>query len=255
MDGRFYQLTPARTLVLDIAHFARKVPAFPVERWFDLSEVADARAAAYKRISWVTLFVKAYGLAGRQLPQLRTHYLGFPFPHFYQAPSSVISVSINRFWEGRDRLFWGRFAQPENQRLVDLQQQLDNYCQGDVEEVFKRQMLAARLPRPLRRLGWWWRLNLQPRKRPRRLGTGSISVLAAQGAYNRLHPCILTSSLAYGPLEAEGRMWITLQCDHRVIDGVAAAEALHAMESALRGELLAELRLLAGEDRRQRHVA
>ncbi|MFO1063311.1 MAG: hypothetical protein U0892_05520 [Pirellulales bacterium] len=244
MDGHFYRLTSRRTLVLDIAYFAEKVPAFPVERWFDMSEIAAARSAAYRRISWVTLFIKAYGLAGRQIPQLRAHYLRYPFPHFYQSPGSVISVSINRFCEGQDRLFWGRFYQPENQRLVDLQSQLDSYCEGDVQEVFKRQMLASKLPWPLRRLGWWWRFNFQPKDRARRLGTGSISVLAAQGAYNRLHPCILTSSLAYGPMEKDGRMWITLQCDHRVIDGVAAAEALNAFERAFQGELLSELSLL-----------
>jgi pyruvate/2-oxoglutarate dehydrogenase complex dihydrolipoamide acyltransferase (E2) component len=84
------------------------------------------------------------------------------------------------------------------------------------------------------------------------LGTGSISVLAAQGVYNRLHPCILTSTVAYGPMQADGRMWVTLQCDHRVVDGVAAAEALNLFETVLKNDLLAELELL---QRDQRHVA
>src|SRR5690349_17051272 len=124
MDGRKYRLTSSRTLVLDVAHLARKVPVFPVERWFDMAAVAEARSKARTRISWVTLFVKAYGLASRQLPQLRTHYLKYPLPHFYEANGSVISVSINRAFEGQDRLFWGRFHQPENLRLVDLQHEL-----------------------------------------------------------------------------------------------------------------------------------
>jgi hypothetical protein len=252
MDGRTFRLTSSRSLVLDVAHLAQKVPTFPVERWFDLGTVAFARSQAAPRISWVTLFVKAYGLASRQLPQLRTHYLKYPLPHFYQSAGSVISVSVNRFFEGHDRLFWGRFHQPENLRLVDMHRVLNEYCQGDVAEVFKRQMIAARLPTLLRRAGWWWRLNFQPHQRARRLGTASISVLAGQGVYNRLHPCILTSTLAYGPLQADGRMWVTLQCDHRVIDGVAAAEALNLLESVLKNDLLAELELL---QRDERHVA
>lgn len=252
MDGRTFRLTSSRSLVLDVACLAQKVPTFPVERWFDLGAVARARSQASPRISWVTLFIKAYGLVSRQLPQLRTHYLKYPIPHFYQSSGSVISVSINRSCEGRDRLFWGRFHQPENLRLVDLQHQLDEYCQGDVEQVFKRQMIAARLPTALRRAGWWWRLNFQPRQRARRLGTGSISVLAGQGVYNRLHPCILTSTIAYGPMQADGRMWVTLQCDHRVIDGVAAAEALNLFETVLQNNLFAELQLLQHD---QRHVA
>ncbi len=56
--------------------------------------------------------------------------------------------------------------------------------------------------------------------------------------------------MAYGPIQPDGRMWITLQCDHRVIDGVAAAEALNQFEAVLRGELLSELELLHHEHRR-----
>lgn len=249
MDGRTFRLTSSRSLVVDVAHIAQKVPAFPVERWFDMGAVAHARAQASPRVSWVTLFVKAYGLVSRQIPQLRTHYLKYPIPHFYQSPGSVVSVSINRFHEGSDRLFWGRFFQPENLRLRDLQAELDLYCQGDIREIFKRQLLASKMPTLLRRLGWWWRMNFQPHKRARRLGTGSISVLAGQGVYNRLHPCILSSTLAYGPLQPDGRMWVTLQCDHRVIDGVAAAEALNQFEAVLRGQLLSELELLHNESR------
>lgn len=249
MDGRTFRLASSRALAVDIAVIAQKVPTFPVERWFDLGALAAARSAASPRISWVTLFVKAYGLASRRLPQLRTHYLNYPLPRFYQNASSVITVSINREHEGSDRLFWGRFHQPENATLLDLQRQLEDYCHGDVQQIFKRQLLASRMPTWLRRAGWWWRLNLQPHKRARRLGTASISVLAGQGAYNRLHPCILTSSLSYGPMQSDGRMWVTLQCDHRTLDGLVAAEALNALENALNGEVLAELELLRGDRR------
>jgi hypothetical protein len=161
----------------------------------------------------------------------------------------VISVSINRLHDGCDRLFWGRFHQPENLPLVDLQRQLDQYCHGDVRQMFKRQLLASRMPLLLRRLGWWWRLNFEPAKRARRLGTASMSVLAGQGVYNRLHPCMLTSTLSYGPLQADGRMWVTLQCDHRTLDGMAAAEGLNLLEKMLNGEVLAELESLCGDRR------
>lgn len=253
MDGLTFRLPPARALAVDIATFAQKVPTFPVERWFELAALAEARSDAPTRISWVTLFVKAYGLASRQIPQLRTHYSKYPFPRFYQSPRSVITVSINRLHEGCDRLFWGRFHQPEDVQLVELQRQLDQYCHGDVSQIFKRQLLAARMPTWLRRTGWWWRLNWQPHQRPRRLGTGSMSVLAGKGAYNRLHPCILTSTLSYGPIAADGRMWVTLQCDHRTLDGMAAADALNQLETALNGPVLAELRSL--QKMNQRSVA
>ncbi len=244
MDGRRFRLTSSRSLVLDIAHFAKKVPTFPVERWFDLSDVATARSEAMPRISWVALFIKAYGLVSRHIPQLRTQYVPYPIPHFYESRQSVISVSINRLHEGQDRLFWGKFAGPEHMRLLDVQYLLNHYCTGDVTVDFKRQIRASRLPMLLRRAIWWWQLNLEPSKRARRLGTASISVLAGQGVYNRLHPCLLSSTLAYGPIQPDGRMWVTLQCDHRVLDGVAAAGALNLFETVLKRELLSELSLL-----------
>jgi|688.fasta_scaffold04892_5 hypothetical protein len=244
MDGRIFRVNQSRALVLDIARLARYVPSFPVERWFDLGEVAEARSQTSTRISWVTLFLKAYGIASQQLPLLRTHYSRFPFPYFYQSPSCTISLSINRQHAGSDHLFWGRFFNPESQSLIELQRQLDRYCHEPVEQIFKRQLFSSRFPALLRRLAWWWRLDLQPRQRGRRLGTGSISVLAGQGVYNRQHPSILTSSLSYGPMEPDGRVWVTLQCDHRVMDGVAAAEAINQIHQVITTEILSELRTL-----------
>jgi hypothetical protein len=244
MDGRIFRVNQSRALVLDITRLARYVPSFPVERWFDLGEVAEARSQTSTRISWVTLFLKAYAIASQSSPLLRTHYASFPFPYFYQDPSCTISLTINRKYSGSDHLFWGRFFTPESQSLVELQRQLDRYCNEPVEQIFKRQLFSSRFPALLRRLGWWWRLDLQPRKRGRRLGTGSISVLAGQGVYNRQHPSILTSSLSYGPMEPDGRVWVTLQCDHRVMDGVVAAEAINRINIAMTTEILSELRTL-----------
>lgn len=249
MDGRIFRVNQSRSLVLDIARLARYVPSFPVERWFDLAEVAEARSHTSSRISWVTLFLKAYGIASQSLPLLRTHYSRFPFPYFYQTPTCTISLSINRQHAGGDHLFWGRFLTPENQSLVELQNQLDRYCNEPVEQIFKRQLLSSRFPALLRRLAWWWRLDLQPRQRGRRLGTGSISVLAGQGVYNRQHPSILTSSLSYGPMESDGRVWVTLQCDHRVMDGVAAAAAINQINLAITTDVLSELRTLETDNR------
>ena len=54
------------------------------------------------------------------------------------------------------------------------------------------------------------------------------------GAVNRFHPTICTTSLSYGPLEADGRCLVTLIADHRVLDGAAAARALQTLERVLR---------------------
>lgn len=232
-------------MVLDVIQLSRSVPAFPVERWFDVGLLAEARGAASVRISWITLFAKAYGLAAKDVPELRRAFISLPWPRFYQSPYSVISVAVNRQVENQDRLFFGRLRWPESKTLQEIQQELDGYANGDIRQAFRQQILGSRMPRPVRRLGWWWRMQARPSQRARRVGTGSISVLAGQGVFNRQHPCLLSSSLSYGPLESDGRMWVTLQCDHRVIDGFAAAQAINRMQEHMQTTLYAELQTLA----------
>jgi hypothetical protein len=241
-DGRTFFIERERQVVLDVVRLARKVPTFPVERWFELAELSAARSRCSRRISWLTLFVRAYGLAGRDVPQLRQAYSSFPIPRLYQSPNSVISVAVTRQADGVERLFFGRLRSPEQKSLLEIQQELDELVAGDPRRAFKLQYQGELLPGPLRSFLWWWRMNVSMSKRAKRVGTGSISVLAGLGVHNRLHPCILTSSLSYGPLDESGRSWVTLQCDHRVIDGVPAAHALNLMHGLLCGQILTELR-------------
>lgn len=120
------------------------------------------------------------------------------------------------------------------------------YRTKPVEQAFEKQVQLSRLPTAVRRLIWWWNLNVAGSKRATRLGTFSISSLAAQQALNRGHPSVLTSSLTYGPLDERGRTVVTLLCDHRVLNGVPAAAALADLEETLRGQVCAELASLAG---------
>ena len=211
----------------------------------ELAEVAQARQAADPRISWVALFVKAFALAAQEVPALRRSYISFPWPHVYEHPQNVAVVAVNREHQGEDWLFWLRLMAPEKLRLQQIHRQLYLAQTKDVTEHYRQQLQFSLVPRLLRPLIWWGRMNLWPRKRAKWLGTFGISVLAAQGCYNRRPPHFLTSCLTYGLLDERGRMPVTLICDHRVLDGVTAARAMILMEEKLRGEVLQELRGLA----------
>lgn len=242
--GHARPISAARALVLDVLHFARGLPIVPCDRRFELAELADLRANVRPRVSWPALFLRAYGQVSAELPALRTSYLRWPWPRFYEHAATVGMISVQRRHDDEDRLCWGRFVQPETQSLVEIQTALDAYQQGPVEETFRSQVHLSRLPGPLRRLIWWTNLNLLLGKRAKRLGTFGMSVLAGQGAFNRLHPSFLTTSLSYGPLDERGRMLVTLLFDHRVFDGALAAEALARLEQKLRGTIASELRAL-----------
>jgi hypothetical protein len=231
-----------RALVLDALVFARDVTLFPVERQFDLAEVARLRERQASRISWVVLFLKAYAIVARQHAPLRQAYIRWPWPHLLEAPISVAMLAINRQFGGEDRLCWGRFDEPADQPLVALQERLDGYTRDPVEQIFKRQVRLSRFPGWLRRSLLWWNLNFAGAMRAKRLGTFSLSTLAGQGALNRAHPTFLTSSLTYGPMDDDGRCLVTLLCDHRVLDGAIAARALGDLQDVMRGQIAAELR-------------
>ena len=222
-EGRWLPLDASRRLVLDVLHYSAAVPCFPVEKQLSLEHVARLRSDSATRISWTVLFAKAYARVAGEVPALRRVYLRWPWPHLYEYPTSVATIAVNREHHGVDQLFWARLQQPENCSLAKLQTSLDKFQNEDVEQIFWRHLIMGRLPTAVRRTLWWLRLNTAARKRVRRMGTFGMSTLASQGVYNRLHPHFLTSSLSYGPLQPDGTMWVTLLCDHRVLDGVTAA--------------------------------
>jgi hypothetical protein len=239
--GRRLPINASRRLVLDVIHYSRRAPCYPVDILIDVKSLAEQRKTTDPRISWSVLFCKAYALVAAEIPQLRQCYLRWPRPHLFEHPASVATIAISRRYRGQDWLFWGRLRRPESQPLAALQRQLLRYQNGPVEDVFARQLLMSRFPTPLRRIIWWARMNLSPHKRARRLGTFGHSVLASKRVFNRNHPHFLTSSLSYGLPDPSGNMLVTLIGDHRVMDGITAARALNNLQDTLRGPILNEL--------------
>ncbi len=83
------------------------------------------------------------------------------------------------------------------------------------------------------------------RKRAKTIGTFTISSLAGMKATNREHPLVATTSLSYSPLDHDDHCVVTLQSDHRVLDGVKAAECLEELECHFNSTVLGELRALS----------
>ncbi len=244
LRSRWLAMGINRRLVLDGLYFARRVPLFPAEKVIDLSEVAVLREHLPRRISWATIFVKAYGMVSRQHRPLRQTYIRWPWPHLVEEPQSTAMVVVNRQYAGQDRICWARIGHPETKSLVDIQRHLETYQNGPVEEVFGQQIRLSRMPAIFRRSLYWLNMNFGGRKRAKRLGTFTMSTLAGQGVFNRGHQTFLTSSLTYGPLDNEGHALVTLLCDHRVVDGVVAARALDDLQKTMAGPILEELKQL-----------
>jgi len=217
----------------------------------DFSGLDGARKASPQRISWTALFVRAYALTAERFPALRRTWYRWPVAHMYQHGQSVASVAVQREWRDDLWLFWGKIAAPEHLSLVQIQTQLDDYCNGPPGAVFRSQAKLSQLPTMLRRIIWWWNLNVATAGRAQRLGTFFLSTLAGKGTVIQVPPAIHTGCLTFGPVDSEGISRVTLAYDHRVMDGSLVADVLETLETTLnqqiRDELL-QLQLSPGND-------
>ena len=243
-------LSRSRRLSIDVLHYNRRMPLCAHDRCFDLGRLAEVRSRLPHRVSWSLLFVKAFALVAARHPSLRQAYLEWPWPHVYQFAQSVASVATHRDIDGEPWLFWSRFAQPDTQPLVQLQQMLDRYRAEPPARIFRQQWRLSAFPTGIRRWIWWWTLNCAGAKRAKRVGTFFLTTLAGKGVEIQDPPAFLTCNLTYGPLDHNGHCKVTISYDHRLMDGLFIADRLIELEQALNGEILRELEeIIAAADR------
>jgi hypothetical protein len=209
----------------------------------NLARVAAARAAANPRPSWCAVFTKAYGLVVAARPELRRDYLSFPWPHLYEHREGVSTVSVERPYGEETAVFFVPMQSPDCLSLARIDARLRHCKESPAGGVgsFRRQQLLGRIPGPLRRCLWWLLLNCLPRKRAKFLGTFGVTVYAGLGA-SSLHPLsVLSTTLNYGVMDADGSLDVRLVYDHRVLDGATVARALADLENVLNGPIADEL--------------
>ncbi len=245
--GCWVPMSPARRFIVDLVHFAQKVPLCTMQRTIRLAPVADARGRCTPRPGWCALFLKAYGIVAARRPQLRWAYMPLPWPHFYEHPESVASVTVERRLGDEDVVFLAHVLGPQNQSLTALEGHLRHFKTAPIESIglFRRIWKMSRLPRPLRRLMWWFGLNTSGNRRARHIGTWGVSVTAGLGAVGLRPLSPLTTNLGYGMVGEDGSVDVRLTYDHRVLDGGTVGRALADLDEALNGPILAELESMA----------
>lgn len=246
-QGSYLGFPKHRRIVLDICNASRTVPAFAVDRKIQLERVFHARKSPSQRIGWAAIFAKAYAIVAADVPELRRIFMSYPWPRFYQHPTSVVSITVNRFDEAiqAERLVWARIRNVEKMTLVEVQSAVDEHQHGDPKLLLRESRILDAMPTPLRAVFWHLMMRWAGRKRARLLGTFSLSTLATYGTTNHSHPLVVTTSLSYGPLDDDFCSRVTLQADHRVVDGAIVARALVRLEEVLNNEIVIELRALA----------
>ncbi len=251
--GRFIRISLPRQYIIDLLHFSRKIPSIPVQRKMQIGKTLAARKRLAKAPSWVVIFAKAYATVCEQYPALRQSYLALPWAHFYQHPHSLASIAMEKTVDGEPAVAFLRVGDLISSSLTELDSRLRQAREDPIENL-RSYRLARRmywLPTLLRRSIWWIGLNGSGYYRARHFGTFGISVYARLGAES-LHPLSpLTSTLNYGPIDAEGNVNVRLVYDHRVLDGATVARALSRLEEVLTQQCVVELEQLEAKSLRK----
>lgn len=245
-SGRMF-IPRSRRLTLDVLYFHRQAHTCAHDRRFDLSRVAELRTRLTTRISWSLLFIKAFGIVAANRPVLRQTFQRWPWPHVYQHSWNVGMLATHRVYQDQSWVFWSRFENPERQTLLNLQARLDSFLTEPVHKVFRQQWELSAFPTFLRRIFWWWTLNVSLGKRAHRAGTFFLTTLAGKGVEIQDPPAFLTSNLTYGPLDERNRSRVTMSYDHRLMDGSTVADCLIELEAVLNGTIADELQTMIEE--------
>jgi hypothetical protein len=216
-----------------------------------LGDVIRARRSCLKRPSWVAIFAKAFALVAAEQASLRRAYLQFPTNRLYEHPHSVASIAVSREYRGEEAVLFVQLRAPEQQHIAMLDSHLHRYKNTAVEKIsaMRQALGSTRWPWPLRRLGWWYALNVSGPRRARRFGTFGISTYSRLGVES-LHPIApLTTVLTYGPIAADGTVTVRIVYDHRVMDGAEIGKALCRLEEIMVDLITKELNALPAATR------
>ncbi|MGZ5872464.1 MAG: acyltransferase [Bradyrhizobium sp.] len=243
MRGTNRKISLPRRFIVDLMHASMRVPFISLSRPLDVSRLIEARAKAAQRPGWAAIFVKAFALVAKDEPVLRTLYVKWPWPHFFELPRSVAMVAIARVEDGQDCILPEKVPSADERSLSEIDAQIRRAKNAPLMEIpsFRKIMMATRLPLPLRRLSWLVGLNVG-RMYANNFGSFGVTSVAAYGSgeLQALSPGPFIVS--YGVVRPDHSIDVIIRWDHRVTDAAFIARTLTRLEQVLNTEISAELR-------------
>ena len=243
MRGTNRKISLPRRFIADLMHASMRVPFVSLARTLDIGQLIEARAQAQQPPGWAAIFVKGFALVARDEPVLRTLYVKWPWPHFFELPRSVGMVAVARVENGEHCILPEKVPAPDERSLAEIDAQIRHARNAPLMEIpaFRKILVATRLPLPLRRLTWLAGLNIG-RMCANNFGSFGVTSVAAYGP-GELHalspgPFLLS----YGVARPDRRIDVIIRWDHRVTDAAFMAGILTRLERVLNAEISAELR-------------
>jgi hypothetical protein len=214
----------------------------------DLSRLVEARQTSSPPPTWSAMFIMPYFLVASRTPILRTSYMKFPWPRFYEHPINIATLNVDRQVRDERVVLQVHMPEPETRSLQELGALIHDYQELPVENIdsYRTAVHMSRVPRPLRPWLWWGALNVFGATRCHHFGTFCITSVGAHGSGTLHLPTLLTSTIHYGIIGSPGELAMRLSFDHRVLDVATAAQALEDLEDILLGEIVREYTLSIG---------
>lgn len=242
MRGQVRKISVPRRFVIELMRASRDVPFITLSRTLDVKPLADARAGLKDAPGWAAIFAKAFSLVAKDDPVLRTLYMAWPWPHFYQLPRSVGMIAIARKEDGEDCVLSQKVTAADELPLAEVDALIRYAKTAPLDEVpaFRKALQAAAVPWPLRRLVWAFGLHVA-RQRANYFGSFGVTSVSAFGP-GELHavspgPYVLS----YGRIKPDNTMDVVIRWDHRVTDAAVMARTLGRIETILNTAIAGEL--------------
>lgn len=248
----FSKLPRLRWNILDMINI---VGADSVPTYFfldiDMTWVEELRATLAKngiRVTATAFLLKAIAIAQRAHPDTRTAML--PFGRTVVFNDIVAGFTVERFIGSQPTLFFGAIKEPDTKSISEISEELRAHAEQDVDDVsgLDLQHKFTWMPWWMRRIILWVGLQI-PAIRLQCLGaTFGLSSLGKFGIKAMIPPCVSTSTFGVGAIEKRPvvlngqieirkMMTLTLNFDHRIIDGAPAARFLNDVQKLLEGGL------------------
>ncbi len=194
------------------------------------------------------ILLKAIAIAQRTHPASRTAI--YPWGKMVTFNDIVAGFTVERNVGTQPAVFFGAIDAPDTKSVEEITQELQAYGAADFKEVkpLDVQNRFNNMPWLVRRFILWMGITY-PAFRLRHMGaTFGLSSLGKFGIKSLIPPCVSTSTFGIGSVEdravvRDGKieirpmMTISLNFDHRAIDGAPAARFLQDIIKLMEGGL------------------
>jgi pyruvate/2-oxoglutarate dehydrogenase complex dihydrolipoamide acyltransferase (E2) component len=217
----------------------------------DMSWSEQLRASLAKigqRVTITAIVLKAIAIAQIKHPESRSVLL--PFGRTAVLEEVVGGFTAEKVVEGKPVVYFGAIKEPIKKTIAQIARELREYAERDVSEIPQLDLehRFAKMPWLIRRIILWFGVTFPDFRLKFMDATFGISSLGKYGIRMLIPPCVTTSTFGIGSVEnrpvvrggeivIRPIMNISLNFDHRLIDGAPAARFLNDVRLLLEGGL------------------